>query len=521
MPLPDRSFPFLDQPSDDNPCTVLVVDDTLENLQVLTALLRQHGYRVRQASSGRMALMTVQANPPDLILLDISMPQMDGYALCQALKKDPRSSDIPVIFLSARGESADKINGFRVGGADYITKPFQVEEVLVRVGHHITVQRQKIQILEQNRQLQLQEQQLRQESQREKLLVAVIDDIRQTLNVGQILRTAADRTRAFFSATSVMVYAFHAPTSPEAQDGMASVVAHSLDEGVVCPLQRQPLIREVDFPLEGPQCVQVTRSGEPSPLADWLHLDCGPCSDQETTAIAPLHTPSGVWGIVTVCHLQGYGWESWSLDFFESLVGAMAVAIHHAELYEQLSVLNKTLEQLAHVDGLTKVNNRRAFDVRLTTEWDRHRHSGKPLTLVMCDVDFFKLYNDFYGHPAGDDCLKAVAQTLQTTLQRSSDWVARYGGEEFAILLAETTSDQAFRAIHKVQQAIRKLAIAHEPSCFHQVTLSFGIATLVPTGAMAPQDLIAAADRALYRAKQRGRNRHEFADCTGGDHEKP
>jgi two-component system cell cycle response regulator len=516
MPSPDRASPFLDQPSAEDPRTVLVVDDTLENLQVLTALLRQHGYRVRQASSGRMALMTVQANPPDLILLDIAMPNMDGYDLCQTLKNNPQSADIPVIFLSARGDSADKVQGFRVGGADYITKPFQVEEVLVRVAHHITVQRQRIQILEQNRQLQFQETQLRQQSQREKLLVAAIDDIRQTLNVGQILRTAADRTRTFFSATSVMVYAFHCPLPGEGDRGdgqIASVVAHAIDVGMVCPLQRHSLRQGIDHPLDNPHQVQVIRSGTRSPLADWLHLDCGPCSDQETTAIAPLHTPSGLWGIVTVCHLQGYGWEPWSLAFFESLAGAMAVAIHHAELYEQLRVLNKTLEQLAHIDGLTKVNNRRAFDNRLTTEWDRHRQSGKPLTLVMCDVDFFKPYNDFYGHPTGDDCLKAIAQTLQTTLRRSSDWVARYGGEEFAILLAETNAAQARQAIHKVQAAIHELAIAHQQSPFQHVTLSFGIATAIPTDPQSPKDLIAAADRALYRAKQQGRNRCELADC--------
>ncbi|GAB4352689.1 MAG: hypothetical protein Fur0042_21290 [Cyanophyceae cyanobacterium] len=513
MPSPNRASPFLEQPDDEDPRTILVVDDTLENLQVLTALLRQHGYRVRQASSGRMALMTVQANPPDLVLLDISMPQMDGYALCQALKENPQSADIPVIFLSARDDSAAKVHGFRVGGADYITKPFQVEEVLARVSHHITVQRQKIQILEQNRQLQLQEMQLRQQSQREKLLVAAIDDIRQTLNVGQILRTAADRTRTFFSATSVMVYAFHAPLPEEDHENIASVVAHSIAAGVVCPLQRHSLRQGLGQPLEQPHQVQVIRADTKSPLADWLHLDCGPCDAQETTAIAPLHTPSGLWGIVTVCHLHGYSWEPWSLAFFESLAGAMAVAIHHAELYEQLRVLNKTLEQLAHVDGLTKVNNRRAFDNRLTTEWERHQHSGKPLTLVMCDVDFFKPYNDFYGHPTGDECLKAVAQALQNTLRRSSDWVARYGGEEFAILLAETNGPQARQAIHKVQAAVHKLAIAHQQSPFHRVTLSFGIATAIPTDPQSPKDLIAAADRALYRAKQQGRNRCELADC--------
>ncbi len=122
---------------------ILIVDDHPDNLQVLSSLLSQEGYRVRKATSGAFALKAIQAEAPDLILLDVQMPQMDGYEVCSRLKADPASRDIPVIFLSAMDDVNDKVRAFTVGGADYVTKPFQGLEVLARVRQHITIQLQR------------------------------------------------------------------------------------------------------------------------------------------------------------------------------------------------------------------------------------------------------------------------------------------------------------------------------------------------------------------------------------------
>ncbi|MGI0487418.1 response regulator [Pantanalinema rosaneae CENA516] len=132
---------------------LLIVDDLADNLRVLSNTLSNQGYRVRCVRNGAMALMGVKAAPPDVILLDIRMPEMDGYEVCRQLKADPHLCEIPIIFLSALDEALDKAKAFEVGGADYITKPFQVEEVLARVQHQLTIQRLRQQVAAQRQQL--------------------------------------------------------------------------------------------------------------------------------------------------------------------------------------------------------------------------------------------------------------------------------------------------------------------------------------------------------------------------------
>ncbi len=133
---------------------ILIVDDTLDNLRLLSAMLTEQGYEVRSVPNGSTALMGVQAQPPDLILLDINMPVMNGYEVCQRLKVNPNTQEIPVIFISALNEVFDKVKAFSVGGVDYITKPFQVEEVLVRVENHLKLCRLQAQLQAQNSRLQ-------------------------------------------------------------------------------------------------------------------------------------------------------------------------------------------------------------------------------------------------------------------------------------------------------------------------------------------------------------------------------
>ncbi|NJP07088.1 MAG: response regulator [Chloroflexaceae bacterium] len=134
--------------------TILVVDDQSANLYLLVAMLQQEGYRVLSVSNGPMALKSARTNPPDLILLDICMPHMDGYETCQHLKQHETTRDIPVIFFSALDDIDDKVRGFEVGGVDYITRPFQIAEVLVRVATHLSLRQMHHQLREQNAQLQ-------------------------------------------------------------------------------------------------------------------------------------------------------------------------------------------------------------------------------------------------------------------------------------------------------------------------------------------------------------------------------
>ncbi|MFM2063823.1 MAG: hypothetical protein RLZZ507_3494 [Cyanobacteriota bacterium] len=182
-----------------------------------------------------------------------------------------------------------------------------------------------------------------------------------------------------------------------------------------------------------------------------------------------------------------------------------ALALQEAEY--NLRLANQELEQLVNTDGLTQIANRRCFDHRLEQEWLRHYREQQFLSLLLFDVDYFKRYNDYYGHQLGDDCLIKIAQAVQQVVCRPADLVARYGGEEFVVILANTNVEGAIAVAHKIHAAIQTLAIPHQASeVSNTVTISLGISTIIPASELSAAELIEQADQALYRAKQRGRN---------------
>lgn len=182
-------------------------------------------------------------------------------------------------------------------------------------------------------------------------------------------------------------------------------------------------------------------------------------------------------------------------------------------LTRKLDAANQELIRIASRDGLTGVANRRYFDEILSTEWRRARRHSNPVAMLMCDIDFFRRYNDSYGPMAGDECLRQVAMAISRHSERPSDTVARLGGEEFAVILAETTIGGALMVAEKIRNGLRELQLPHTASPFGQVTLSIGIASAAPGFDNPPDDLIEAASRALARAKQEGRDRICRADA--------
>ncbi len=179
-----------------------------------------------------------------------------------------------------------------------------------------------------------------------------------------------------------------------------------------------------------------------------------------------------------------------------------------SERTEALRLANEELGRLASLDGLTRIPNRRSFDIALARLWDEHARAGGPLALLIFDIDHFKRFNDHYGHQGGDEALIAVAQTAAATLRRPGDLIARYGGEEFAVLLPHTDRDGAAAIAEQIVAAIRTLARPHAASDTAPfVTISVGVAALLPTPEQPPASLIEHADRALYVAKRSGRNR--------------
>lgn len=173
----------------------------------------------------------------------------------------------------------------------------------------------------------------------------------------------------------------------------------------------------------------------------------------------------------------------------------------------QLVELNMELQQLTSLDGLTGINNRRCFDQFLEKEWQRSIRQGTPISLIILDLDFFKNYNDYYGHQAGDECLKRVASALKSGLKRSSDLAARYGGEEFVAVLPDTDASGAAELAEELRRIIESLEIKHEKSPLSKfITVSIGVASMIPDQDTMPSQIITIADHALYNAKREGRN---------------
>lgn len=178
---------------------------------------------------------------------------------------------------------------------------------------------------------------------------------------------------------------------------------------------------------------------------------------------------------------------------------------------EKLAAANEELRRLSSQDGLTGIANRRLFDEFLDMIWRQSVRGSDKMSLLMIDIDFFKFYNDQYGHLAGDDCLRKVAAALHNQVGRASDFVARYGGEEFAVILPFTDQRGAVKVAERLRAAVERLRIEHSRSVTGFVTISLGVASVTPRLGDDPQALILAADKALYKAKENGRNRVETA----------
>ncbi|QYF95866.1 diguanylate cyclase [Massilia sp. PAMC28688] len=181
------------------------------------------------------------------------------------------------------------------------------------------------------------------------------------------------------------------------------------------------------------------------------------------------------------------------------------------ESQRQLAEANIELQKLAVLDAVTGIANRRRFDEAMRTEWQRGQREGRPLSLLMCDIDCFKAYNDTYGHQAGDLCLRKAAAVFTEHLKRPADVVTRYGGEEFAIILPETGPEGALEVADGCRVHLERLGMQHSGVPGGVVTVSIGVATMTPSADTTLTDLIASADKALYAAKAAGRNRVEAA----------
>ncbi len=213
-----------------------------------------------------------------------------------------------------------------------------------------------------------------------------------------------------------------------------------------------------------------------------------------------VHGSSGLVGYLDIIGVNQPQYLDQYKKLSDKIVNICGLAIENARHYQ-------VIKDLSDTDGLTGIANRRKLEHHLAHEWSRMRREKKPLALMMCDIDYFKKYNDLYGHQAGDDCLKKVAAALAGYCRRSGDLIARYGGEEFTLVLPAADREGANKLAEQIRKDIEALELKHEGSpVSDHVTLSIGVSCMIPTAGDAVENLIVAADKALYTAKEKGRN---------------
>ncbi|GAB1543566.1 hypothetical protein NUACC21_62410 [Scytonema sp. NUACC21] len=483
--------------------SLLIVDDRPDNLRLLASILSEQGYKVRKALNGATALESARVQPPDLILLDVKMPQMDGYEVCSALKSSPQTCDIPVIFLSAINNTLDKVKAFAVGGADYITKPFENEEVLVRV-------RQQLMLQLQRKQLQQEIQERKQAQAQTQLLLATIGAINEALDFESALGAMLCKVYRGINWDYCEAWI---PNS----NGTALYLNQTSYDPQDIELQRFAGESQAHtFAYKAGLPGRVWASQQPEWIADVSQTTTPTFFRQDVlttelkTAFAvPVTLDGQVLAVLTFYKRSRSEFDASLVQLVSTVALQVIGFMRRNRMEEALKQANRELQRLANLDGLTQIANRRCFDEFLDRQWKRLKREKASLSLILCDIDFFKLYNDHYGHQAGDDCLKQVAQVIDCSIRRPAGLAARYGGEEFAVILPNTTNEGAVHVATQIQLALANLKILHARSqVSDRVTLSMGLASLIPAPEFSPENLITLADRALYTSKAAGRNRY-------------
>lgn len=492
----------------DFPANILIVDDQLENLRVLSTLLTQQGYQVRKARSGQMALETVKVVLPDLILLDIRMPNMNGYEVCGYLKATPETCEIPVVFLSALDDPNDKVKGFEVGGIDYITKPFQLQEVLLRIENQLTIQSQKRKLIEQNQKLQ----QEIQERQRVEAEIRLLLKITKSMSEAWDFETALEV--ALHEICRVTKWEYGEAWMPQ-QNQMILKASQRINQDDQLIKQFSIESRDLKFTSGLGLIGLIFRSQKSEWIVDcsqetpdkFLRSEAAKSAGLKTVLGVPMILGNRVWGVLVFFKKVAVLPDERLIQLVSAVAVQLGALMPHKKAEEALRIAYFELERLARLDGLTQVANRRYFDESLEREWRRLAREKQPLSLILCDVDCFKRYNDHYGHQAGDQVLREIAQALCRSTKRPADFVGRYGGEEFVVILPNTHLAGAMQLAELIRTEVEKLKIRHETSTVQPyLTISLGVASVIPKHKTSACTLLNMADNALYEAKKNGRN---------------
>ncbi|SHN41832.1 PAS domain S-box-containing protein/diguanylate cyclase (GGDEF) domain-containing protein [Duganella sacchari] len=443
---------------------VLIVEDTPASLKLLSDLLTEAGYYVRQAPNGELALWTAQSRPPELILLDIRMPGIDGFEVCRRLKATPELNQVPVIFLSAQHDTDDKVRGFELGAVDFIAKPFQAEEILARTDAHVKLGRAQKALAEERALL---------EQRVAERTAELAREVEQRRANEEFLRLASQ----VFEATQDAIVV---------TDRDARIVATNPAFTQISGYTAQEVLG---------QSVGLLHAGD---------MDASSFATMVTSVVK-----TGHWsGEILARRKNG--------DTFPGLLSASVVrdeqghVINHVAVF--MDITERKAEQhlidfLSNHDALTGLPNRMLARERFVQVLSTARRDGRCVALMCLDLDRFKSINDSYGHDMGDKALQVVAKYLSETV-REGDIVSRHGGDEFQIIVADDAQlNDTIALAQKILAGLRKELMIDGQQI--TVTSSIGIAVSLTDGESF-DELVRNADTALFRAKEIGRDNYAF-----------
>jgi diguanylate cyclase (GGDEF)-like protein/PAS domain S-box-containing protein len=438
---------------------ILVVDDAQESRQLLSDLLRDGGYAVRDAGDGEQALFEALSQPPDLILLDIRMPGMDGFEVCRHLKQYGNCDKIPIVFISALNATHDQVRGLRLGAVDFICKPFQPEEVMARVDAHIALTHTRKLLEAERAMLELRV------GERTAALQAEID-------VRRLAEERLSTYRHVFETTSEGMYIADADARlVDVNPAYGRITGAARD---ACIGQRPDELQDLDGPV-------------------WRALRAG-----------------GHWvGEVRAWRGNGEQYPKW-LEVTAYQPRAGAALKHYVGVFSDITALRRTEENLARLayhDPLTGLANRNMFREQLAQEIKACLRRQERVAVLFIDLDRFKYVNDAYGHAVGDGLLAAVALAIRQEI-REGDIAARFGGDEFLLVLRNIHDAAAVHAVAAklVQRLAQPFAVAGQRTYCGG---SIGVA-LCPDDGLSVDELIKRADAAMYSAKAAGRGQYRL-----------
>jgi diguanylate cyclase (GGDEF)-like protein len=359
-------------------------------------------------------------------------------------------------------------------------------------------------------------------NEQQDILFNLVAEIRESLNLDTLFKTTAREIRKALRTDRVSIFRFYPESNYTSGEFVSENVLPDYDSTIAIKVKDDCFSEKYAVAYHQGR-IQVLSDVYQAGLKD-CHLQLLEQFQIKAQIVVPLMKGKTLWGLLCVHQCRcSREWKTPEIQFIRQLAAQFNVALEHSELLEQfrsqahqlaqanhaLELANSQLEKLSKLDGLTQIANRHCFDEFLEQEWVRLRRTENYLSLVLFDIDYFKGYNDFYGHLVGDECLIQVARAAQAVLKRPTDLLARYGGEEFIVILPNTNELGAIKVTKLIQKSIQQLKIPHRNQNNFQsfLTVSLGVAIQKPTAKSSPQDLINAADKALYKAKEQGRNR--------------